>query len=127
MTTFSETGASTPWKYIAEQGIVIPSWSKTFQTFCSHSSVFALQKQPENLNFQKFFISRRPYCGYFQWNASIYFQKICSWATYSDAKSIKNISNVLFALLRFCFRKQPKFLNFQNLFFSRRPFSGYFQ
>ena len=33
---------------------------------------------------------------------------------YSDAKLIKNISNVLFTLLCFCFRKQPKNLSFQS-------------
>ena len=34
---------------------------------------------------------------------------------YSDAKLIKNISNFLVALLRFCFRRQPKNLSFLPL------------
>ena len=114
MTTFSETRAPTSRKYVTEQGIAMPNWSKTFQTFLSHSSVFNLEKLPENLNFQSFFTSNRAFGGYFQWNVDPYFQKICSWRRYSDAKLIKNISNFLVALLSFCFRKQPKNLNFQS-------------
>ena len=50
MATFNEkTRAPTSRKYVAEQGIVMPNWSKTFQTFQSHFSVFALEKQPKNL------------------------------------------------------------------------------
>ena len=30
--TFSETLAPTSGKYVAQQGIVMPNWSKTFQT-----------------------------------------------------------------------------------------------
>ena len=70
MATFNETRAPTSRKYVAGQGIVMSDWSKTFQTFWSHSSVFALEKQPKNLNFQRFFTSRRPFGGYFQWNAA---------------------------------------------------------
>ena len=55
VTTFNETGAPTSRKYVAEQGIVMANSSKTFQTFWSHSSVFALEKQPKNLNFQRGF------------------------------------------------------------------------
>ena len=98
------------------------NWSKTFQTFRSHSSVFNLEKLPNNLNFHSFFNSNRAFGGYFQWNACTYFQKICNWARYSDVKLIKNIWNFLFTLLCFYFRKQPKNLNFHN-----RPFDGYFQ
>ena len=39
---------------VAEQGIVIPNWSKISQTFKSHSSGLALEKQPKNVNFQSF-------------------------------------------------------------------------
>ena len=49
--TFSETRAPTSRKYVAEQGMVMPNWLKTFHTFWSHSSTFALEKQPKNLNF----------------------------------------------------------------------------
>ena len=55
VTTFNETGAPTSRKYVAEQDIVMANSSKTFQTFWSHSSVFALEKQPKNLNFQRGF------------------------------------------------------------------------
>ena len=36
------------------------------QLFWSHFSVFALEKQPENLIFQIFFTSKRGFCGCFQ-------------------------------------------------------------
>ena len=103
--TFNEMHAPTSRKYVAEEGIVITNWSNTFQTFWSRSSIFALEKRLKNLNFQNVFTSKRPFGGYFQWDACIYFQKICSWTMYSDAKLIKNISIFLVALLRFCFKK----------------------
>ena len=53
--TFNETRAPTSKKYVSEQGIVMPNWSETFQTCWSYSSVFDLEKQPKNLNFQSFF------------------------------------------------------------------------
>ena len=52
--TFNETRAPAYTKYIAEQSIVMPNWSKIIQTYRSHSSVFALEKQPKNVNFQSF-------------------------------------------------------------------------
>ena len=54
MATLNETRAPTSRKYVAEHDILMPNWSKTFQTFWSYSSVFALEKQPEKLNFQSF-------------------------------------------------------------------------
>ena len=63
--SFSEKHAPTSRKYVFEEGIVIPNLSKTFQTFWSHSSVFSLEKQPKNLNFQSVFPSNRLFGGYF--------------------------------------------------------------
>ena len=63
---FSETRALTSRKYAAEQSIVIPNGSKTFQTFWLHSSVFPLEEQPKNVNFQSVFTSERPFGGYLQ-------------------------------------------------------------
>ena len=113
MATFREPRAPTSRKYVAEQDIVMRNWSKTFQTFWSDSSSFALEEQPKNLNFQSVFTSNRRFDGYFQRNACTYFQKICSWSRYSNAKLIKNISNFSVALLRFCIRKVTwKMINF---------------
>ena len=78
---------------------------ETFQTIWSHSSVFAFEEQLKNLNFQSFFTSKRPSGGYFQWNVCTYFQKICSWTRYSNAKLIKTFQNFLVALLDLCFGK----------------------
>ena len=66
VTTFPEIRAPTSKKYVAEHGIVMPNCSKTFQTVWSHSSVFALEKQPKNINFQSFSIFKRSFSGYFQ-------------------------------------------------------------
>ena len=92
-------------KYVTEQGIAMPNWSETFETFWWHSYSFALEKQPKNLNFQTFYTSNKPFGGYFQWNACTYFQKIYNSTRYTDAKLIKNISNFFVKLVRFYFRK----------------------
>ena len=115
--TFNETGAPTFKNYVAEQGTVMPNWSKTFQTFRSHSCIFALEKQSKNLNFQSFFTSRRHFGGYFQWNACIDYQNIWSSTRHNDVKLIKNISNFLVALLRFCYRKTTEKSQFPELFY----------
>ena len=58
MATFNEMRAPTSRKYVVEQGILMPTWS--------HSSVFALEKQPKKLNSQSFFTSKLHFGGYFQ-------------------------------------------------------------
>ena len=65
--TFNKTRAPTSRIYVAEQGIVMPNWSKTFQTLRSYSSVFDIEKLPKNLNFQSLFTSNRPFRNNFQW------------------------------------------------------------
>ena len=102
-------------KYVAEQGIAMPNWSETFETFWWHSYPFALEKQRKNLNFQTFYTSNKPFGGYFQWKACTYFQKIYNSTRYTDAKLIKNISNFFVKLVRFYFRKTTwVFLPFKN-------------
>ena len=71
---------------------------------CSHSSNFALQKQPKKAKFSKFFNSERTIGGYFQWNACIHFQEIYSWRRYKNSKTITKTWITLVTLLRFCFR-----------------------
>ena len=134
MATFNERGESTSGKYVDEQGIKMSNWSKTLQIFCPHFSIFALEKQPKNLNFQSVLTSSKHFRGYFRWNGWTYFQKISSWNSYNDAKSIKTILKILVALLRCCrfwsvfaLDKQHKYLTFQIVFTSNRPFEGYFQ
>ena len=43
--TFNETRTPTSRKYVAEQDIVLPNWSKIIQNFRSHSSVFTIYKK----------------------------------------------------------------------------------
>ena len=64
--TFNERGAPTCKKYVAELGLMMRNSSKAFQTFWSHFSVFTLEKQPRNLNFQSAFTSNQHFRGYFQ-------------------------------------------------------------
>ena len=52
---FQWTRAQTSRKYVAEQGIVMPDWSKIIETFRSHCSVFALVKEVKSLNFESIF------------------------------------------------------------------------
>ena len=66
MPTFSETRGPTSRKHLDEQGIVMPTWSRIFQTFWSQSSVFALEKPHEKVNFQNFLPSKKRFGGYFQ-------------------------------------------------------------
>ena len=128
----------------------MPNWTRTFQAFWSHSSVFALEKQHKNLNFQSFLPLVGPFGAYFQWNPCCYVQKICSLKSYSNVKLIKNVSNFLVAVLRswtrnsngnliknisnlsitllpFCFRKTTWKAKFSELFTSETLFGGYFQ
>ena len=49
---------------------------------------FCFSKATLKALFSEFFTSKRPFHGYFQWNACTYFQKI----KYRNAKLIKNIS-----------------------------------
>ena len=106
----NETRAPTSRKYVLEQGLPTPNWSKAFETFLSHSYVFVFEEQPANLDFQSVFTSKRG--NYFQWNMCTCFQKIFSWTRYSDAKLMKNISSFLVALFRVALEKQLERLNF---------------
>ena len=55
VTTFSETRPSASRKHVSEQSIVMSNWWKKFQTFSLDSSVFLLEKQSKNLNFESIF------------------------------------------------------------------------
>ena len=56
MATFNEKGAPTFGKYVGEQDIIMPIFVQSIKFFWSRSSVFALEKQPENLSFQSVFL-----------------------------------------------------------------------
>ena len=103
--TFNKSRTPTSGIHVSEQDIVMPNWSKSFQQFWSHSTVFNLQRLSKNLNFHSCFTFNRPTVGYSQRNVCRYFQKICRWPRYSDVKLIKSNSNFLVRLVRFSFRK----------------------
>ena len=105
--TFSETRTLTSRKYVAEQGIVMPNWSKIFRVFRSHSSVFALEKQPKIMNFQIFF-----YLQMILWWLVLMKRVHLLWCQI-DQKHFKPFG----PNLRFLFEKKPKNLNFQGFFY----------
>ena len=119
-TTFNEMRVPTSRIYVTEKSIILPNWSKTLQSFWSHSSFFALEKLLKKINFQSFFTIKRPYGDYCQWNMCTYFQRICSSTRYSNAKLIKNISIFLVALLRFSFSKTTYKAKFSEVFLPKR-------
>ena len=100
------------------------NWSKRFQSFWLHSSVFALDKQPKKLDLQSFFTSQRPFGGYFQRKACTTFQNICSLTKYSNAKLIKNILNFPVAFHGICFRKTILKSIFHSFLISNRIIGG---
>ena len=51
LTSINETRAPTSGKYVVEQGLLSRNWSKIFQTFWLHLSVFVLEEQPEKVIF----------------------------------------------------------------------------
>ena len=65
MASFSETRGPTSRKNAVEPGLSTPDWSKSFQTFWSHSLFFALEVQPEKVNFKTFLNYKKTSCGYF--------------------------------------------------------------
>ena len=71
------------------------------------------------VNFQRFFTSKRPCCGYIQWNACCYLQTVCRWTRCNNVKLIINTLKFLVALLRFSIRTKAlwmlNFLNFLSL------------
>ena len=114
--TVYETRAPTFRKYATEQCMLMPNLSRINKIFWSHFSVFALEKQPENLDFLSFFF-------YLQKNLEVLFsiKDVHKFPKnirmYKNVKFIKDISLSLVALLHFCFRKKAfKMLNFQTFF-----------
>ena len=57
MATLSETCALNSREYISEPGMSILNLSKKFKLFWSHSSVFALENYPKNVQLSEFFTS----------------------------------------------------------------------
>ena len=103
--TLNENRAATSRKYVAEQRVIMANPLKTFQSFWLQSSIFAVVKFLESLNFWSIFTSKRTFGGHFQWNMCTLSWKMCNWTRYSNAKSTVDSSIVLVALFRFCFRK----------------------
>ena len=105
MATFNEMHAPSSKKLVATEGILMPEGSKTFHSFLWDSSVFPLEKQPNSLNFQRFF-------------------------TCNDllvAAFTETLKNFLSHSSVFHLEKNPKNLNFQSFYTSKRPFGGRFQ
>ena len=116
--SFNETRAPTSRKYVAEQGIVMLNWSKTFQFFWFHSFVFPLEKQRINRDFHSFFISKKILGDYFRGNACTHFQKICIWFRHDHSKFIRDTSKFWSHSSIFALEEQPQNLNFCSFLIS---------
>ena len=104
----------------------------TFQTLRSHSSVFALENQSKNLNFQSLFTSNRP-CRSDPFMATFNERRAATSWKYVAKQGIviPNWSKIIqiFRLhfSAFALEKQPKNPIFQSLFYLNKPCGGYFQ
>ena len=92
-----------------------------------HFSVFALEKQSKNVNFQSFLPLKYPLVTIFKERCALtfnrkYVSEIGKHSRFSKEKWIFFI-----ALLCFCFRKAMVKSKFSEFFTSKRPFCGYFQ
>ena len=62
---FSKAHALTSRKYVSKLDINVPNSSDHLNFFWSHPSIFALETQSKNLDFQRFFTSKTSFGGYF--------------------------------------------------------------
>ena len=89
---------------------------------------FCFRRTTWKAKLSEFFTSNKPFGGYFQSKACTYFQKICRWTRFTDAKLTKNITGSLVALPRFCLRKTIWKAKFSDIFFtSKKHFGGWFR
>ena len=125
--SFNETRPPTSRKNLVEEGIVMPNWPKTFQTFWWHSYPFALEKQPKNLNFQIFYTPN----SLTDHLVATFNEKRAPTSREYVAQQgivIPNWSKIFQTFLLhssdFPLKKEPKNLNFQSFFTSKKPFGG---
>ena len=126
--TFSETRPRTSRKYVAQQDIAMPNWSKTFQTFWSYTSVFASEKHPKNLNFRIPFTSGKdPLLATFNETRAPTSRKDLAEQGIVMPNWLKTFQTFWLHSSVFPLEKQPKNLNFHNVFTFKRHFGSYFQ
>ena len=117
MASFSETGAPTSRKYVVEQGLPTPNWSKAFQTFWLHSSVFALEEQPKKLNFQSFLpLSNSSVASFIETRASTSRKYEFEEGLLTPNWS-KTFQSFWLHSHDFALEEQTKYLNFESLFY----------
>ena len=119
MVTVNEICALTSRKYVVQRSkrlwktkialVILPRFCFKEYTFYYKLLLFIQIKFLDFFNFKKHFRS------HFQWNPCTYFQKICCWIRYTNAKFIREKLIFSVVLLPFCFRKKAlKMLNFQT-------------
>ena len=122
--SFSETHTPTSRKYVVEQGLPTPIWSKTSQTFWLHSSVFALEKQPEKVNFQSFLPLRNPLVASFNETRAPTSRKYVVEKGLAMSNWSKTFETFWSHSCVFALEKEPEKVNFQSIFTSKKPFGG---
>ena len=84
MAAFTETGAFTSRWYEVEQVVLIPNLSETLEDFCSHSSVFALEKYSKNLSFKSTFTTKKTLVAAFsETRGPISKEEKCQWTIFA--------------------------------------------
>ena len=127
MASFNETRTPTSRKYVVKQSLTTPNWAKIFQTSLPHSSVFALQKQPEKLNFHIFLFLNDPLVATFNETCAPTSRKYVAEQGIVMVNLSKTFRSFWFHSSVYTLKKLPKNLNFKSSFTSNRPFGGYFQ
>ena len=125
--TVNETRAPTSRKYVSEQAIVIPNWSKTFQTFWLQSSVFPLEKQPKNLNFQSFLPLIDPLVATFSETCAPTSRKYVAEKGLMMPNLWQTRQSFWLHSSFFLLERYPKNLNFQSFYTTKTSFDGDFQ
>ena len=122
--TFRETRAPTSRKYVAEQGIVMPNWSKSFKTFWLHFSNFALEKTTEKNNFQSFLPLRGHLVATSNETRASTFWKYVARRGIVKQNWSKWLKTFWPHPSIYVLEKQLQKLNFQNFVTSKRPLGG---
>ena len=115
--TFNETRAPTSTRYVATEDIVMSNWLKTFQTFWSPSSIFALEKCPKNLNFHSFLSVGDPLVATFSQTRALTLGKYVAEQGVVMSNWLKTFQTCWSHSSLFALEKQANYLNFLSFLY----------
>ena len=116
--TFNKTRTLTSRKYVAQQDIMIPNWSKIIQNFWSHSSILlCIKKLRKNLNFQSFLPLIDPLVATFNEMRALTSKKNVAEQGIVTPNWSKTSQTFKWHSSGLALEKQPKNVNFQSFFY----------